>query len=342
MNPPPRGDRGLHAPSRRAPPPAGHPLVAPQTSAIPELGARPKPAVAVPLARLGSPPATLSPLCLPPQPEPAALTIQEEMAAGVIRPLCDFRLPLPALQPFLSPVPEPPDTSEEEEGEEEELEAEGPEGHGPNFCSPGWAPEDPPLDPSSPETPLQLLRFSELISGDIQRYFGRKDRGQDPDACDIYADGRPASSLARELSCADLVRPARSAPPENREATEPGGCSPGCPEGQVHGPGLGRDGPPLLGPLAELFDYGLRQCSGAQAVSGRRLRLERKYGHITPMTQRKLPPSFWREPAPSPLGLLHPGTPDFSDLLASWSAEAGSELLGTGAPGLEGVQLAEA
>lgn len=196
MNPPPRGDRGPHAPSGRAHPPAGHHLVSPQTSAVPELGTRPKPAVAVPLARLGSPPATLSPLFLPPQPEPAALTIQEEMAAGVIRPLCDFRLPLPALQPFLSPVPEPPDTSEEEEGEEEELEAEGPEGHGPNFCTPGWAPEDPPLDPSSPETPLQLLRFSELISGDIQRYFGRKDRGQDPDACDIYADGRPASSLA--------------------------------------------------------------------------------------------------------------------------------------------------
>ncbi|XP_068823320.1 protein PERCC1 [Capricornis sumatraensis] len=266
------------------------------------------------------------------------------MAAGVIRPLCGFRLPLPALRPFLPPALEPPDTSEEEEeeGEEEKLEAEGPEGHSPKPHSPGWAPEVPPLDPSSPETPLQLLRFSELISGDIQRYFGRKDRGQDPNACDIYADGRPASSLARELSCADLVRPACSAPLEDHEATEPGGCSPGCPEGQVHGAGLGRDGPPLLGPLAELFDYGLRQCLGPRAVGGRRLRLERKYGHITPMTQRKLPPSFWREPAPSPLGLLHPGTPDFSDLLASWSAEAGSELLGMGTPGLEAVQLAEA
>ncbi|CAI9172583.1 unnamed protein product [Rangifer tarandus platyrhynchus] len=265
------------------------------------------------------------------------------MAAGVIRQLCDFRLPLPALRPFPPLAPEPPDTSEEEEeGEEEELEAEGPEGHSPAPRSPGWAPEVLPQDPSGPETPLQLLRFSELISGDIQRYFGRKDRGQDPDTCDIYADGRLASSSARELSCADLVRPARSAPPEDHEATEPRGCSPGCPEGQARGPGLGGDGPPLLGPLAELFDYGLRQCSGPQAADSRRLRLERKYGHITPMTQRKLPPSFWREPAPSPLGLLHPGTPDFSDLLASWSAEAGSELLGSGDPGLEEVQLAEA
>lgn len=272
------------------------------------------------------------------------------MAAGVIRPLCDFRLPLPALRPFPPPAPEPPDTSEEEEeGEEEELEAEGPEGHSPAPRSPDWAPEVLPQDPSGPETPLQLLRFSELISGDIQRYFGRKDRRQDPDACDIYGDGHlaghlaghPASSSARELSCADLVRPARGAPLEDHEATEPRGCSPGCPKGQAPGPGLGGDGPLLLGPLAELFDYGLRQCSGPQAAGGRRLRLERKYGHITPMTQRKLPPSFWREPAPSPLGLLHPGTPDFSDLLASWSSEAGSEMLGAGAPGLE-VQLAEA
>lgn len=75
-------------------------------------------------------------------------------------------------------------------------------------------------------------------------------------------------------------------------------------------------------------------------AAGRRLRLERKYGHITPMAQRKLPGSFWREPAPGALGLLPPGTPDFSDLLASWSAEAGPELLGTQA--LEGPQLAEA
>nr|XP_031542975.1 protein PERCC1 [Vicugna pacos] len=271
------------------------------------------------------------------------------MAAGVIQPLCDFRLSLPSHGPFLPSDPEPPDTSEEEEeGEEEEedgeeeLEVEGPEGHGPASRSSGWAPEVGPLDPSCPETPLQLLRFSELISGDIQRYFGRKDRGQDADACDIYTDSHLAGSSARELPCADLVHPAQGASPEDNEATEPGVCSPRGPEGQARGPGIGGDGAQPLGPLAELFDYGLRQYSGPRAPASRRLRLERKYGHITPMTQRKLPPSFWKEPAPSPLGLLHPGMPDFSDLLASWSAEAGPELLGGGAQALEGVQLAEA
>ncbi|KAF6271250.1 hypothetical protein mRhiFer1_000536 [Rhinolophus ferrumequinum] len=273
------------------------------------------------------------------------------MAAGVIQTLCDFRLLLPSLGPFLPADLEPPDTSEEEEGGEEEedgegdLEGEGLGGHSPAPQSSRWAiatPEEAPPGLSSPETPLQLLRFSELISGDIQRYFGRKDRGQDPDACDIYSDSRLVCSSARELYCADLVRLAQDGSPDDDESTEPGVHSPGGPEGQAHGTGLGGDRVQPLGPLAELFDFGLRQFSGSRASTSRRLRLERKYGHITPMSQRKLPPSFWKEPAPSPLGLLHPGTPDFSDLLASWSAEAGPELPGGGAQPLEGVQPAEA
>nr|XP_020024906.1 uncharacterized protein LOC109690143 [Castor canadensis] len=258
------------------------------------------------------------------------------MAAGVIRPLCDFRLPLPTHQPFLSSDPEPPETSEEEEEEEDEEEEDGDEeleDKRPQGRSPV------PQSPSSPETPLQLLRFSELISGDIQRYFGSKDKGQDPDACDIYGDSRQASHSARELYYADLVCLAQAGPLEDEEATEPGVHSP---EGQVWRPGLGGDGAPPLGPLAELFDYGLRQFSEPSTSAGHRLRLERKYSHIIPMTQRKLPPSFWKEPAPSPLGLLHPGTPDFSDLLASWSAETDPELQGVGAQALEGAQLAEA
>ncbi|XP_057171301.1 protein PERCC1 [Ursus arctos] len=251
------------------------------------------------------------------------------MAAGVIRPLCDFRLPLRTHRPFLPSDPEPQETSEDEdEEEEEEPEVEGPGGRSPAPQASGWAPEAAPPGRSSPETPLQLLRFSELISGDIQRYFGRKDKGQDPDACDIYAD----DSAARDLQCTDLARLTPGGPPDGDEAAEPGVLSPRGPEGQARG----------LGPLAELFDYGLRQYLGPGAPAGRRLRLERKYGHIVPMTQRKLPLSFWEEPAPGPLGLLHPGMPDFSDLLASWSAETGPELPGGGAQALDGVQLAEA
>ncbi|XP_062957141.1 protein PERCC1 [Cynocephalus volans] len=270
------------------------------------------------------------------------------MAAGVIQPLCDLRLSLPSHKPSLPSDPEPPETSEEEA--EEEDHNEGLEGKGPVGCSPapqssGWAqaaPEAGPQGPSSPEMPLQLLRFSELISSDIQRYFGHKDKELDPGAGNVYADDYPASSSARELHYADLAQLAQGGPPEDDEAAKPRVRSPGGPEGQAHRPGLGGASVQPLGPLAELFDFGLRQYSGSRASASRRLRLERKYGHITPMTQRSLPPSFWKEPVPSPLGLLRPGTPDFSDLLASWSAEAGPELPGGAAQVLEGAQLVEA
>ncbi|XP_010618816.1 protein PERCC1 [Fukomys damarensis] len=279
---------------------------------------------------------TLASWCLPPR-SPQEFRDGKEMATGVIQPLCDFRLSLQSHQPFLPSEPEPPETSEEEEEEESEreLEAEGPSG-----CSQDpQSPEVPPEGPDSPETPLQLLRFSQLISGDIQRYFGPKDKGQDPDSCDIYADSCSASCSARELYYADLVRLAQGGPSEDKEATESGVCSSWGPERPAC---RSADGVPPLGLLDELFDYGLQQFAGPSISAGLRLRLEQKYGHITPMTQRKLPPSFWKEPAPSALGLLHPGTPDFSDLLASWSAEVGPELQGGGTQLLEGAQLAEA
>ncbi|XP_042636713.1 protein PERCC1 [Orycteropus afer afer] len=204
------------------------------------------------------------------------------MAAGVAQPLCDFQLPFHP--PYLLSEPESPDTSEEDEDDHDEaaaLQREGLGGCSPTPLRAGGIPAPAPEGASSPETARRLLRFSELISGDIQRYFGRKDPGPDPDARDVPAEGRAAGSATR------------------------------------------------------LFEYGLGRCAGPGGERG--LRLQRKYDHITPMTQRQLPASFWREPAPSPLGLLHPGTPDFSDLLANWTAEAGPD-----GQALEGGPLAEA
>lgn len=220
------------------------------------------------------------------------------MATGVIQPLHDFHhLPLPLRGPFLPAGPEPLDTSEEEEEEDGD---EGLEGQGLGVL--GLAQQRSPEPP-----PQRLLRFSELISGDIQRYFGRRDTG-----CDSHVDSGAGPGLQEQALTSG-----------NQEATtELGLRFPGDPNEQP------------LGPLAELFDFGLRGCAGPGAA-GRWLRLQRKYGHITPMAQRRLPPSFWKEPAPSALGLLHPHTPDFSDLLASWSAEAGPELPAAGAHALE-------
>ncbi|XP_057262517.1 protein PERCC1 [Pezoporus wallicus] len=230
--------------------------------------------------------------------------LRADMAAGIIRPLAELRLPSPFPHGLLLPMrPEPdfPDLSEEEDEDEDEDEEEAAE-------------ESTRLEPDVPSTAeptLQLLRFSELISCDIQRYFGR--RGQD----------EAAGSHGVPEDCGS---------PRHTQPEAPRG-SPGA----VH----------RLGPLAELFEYGVHRCLPPRMATGKTQRLEKKYGHITPMHRRKLPPSFWREPGPSPAGLLHTGTPDFSDLLANWTMEPGPELgagrelqLEPGRPGLEAEPFA--
>ncbi|KAM6407707.1 protein PERCC1 [Rhynochetos jubatus] len=224
--------------------------------------------------------------------------LHADMAAGVIRPLAELRLPSPFPHGLLLPArPEPdfPDLSEEEEEEEEDEDEE-------EVMEESVRPEL--AIPSAAETTLRLLKFSELISCDIQRYFGRRGREEAAGCHGVPEDcGSPRHSEAQP------------------EAVAPRG-SPGA----VH----------RLGPLAELFEYGMHRCLSPRAAGGKTQRLERKYGHITPMHRRKLPPSFWKEPGPGPAGLLHAGTPDFSDLLANWTVEPGPELPPEpGRPGLE-------
>ncbi|XP_064318119.1 protein PERCC1 [Phalacrocorax carbo] len=220
--------------------------------------------------------------------------LRADMAAGIIRPLAELRLPSPFPHGLLLPMrPEPlrgdfPDLSEEEEEEEEEYEEETVEENvGPELTV-----------PSAAETTLQLLKFSELISCDIQRYFGRQ--GQE----------EAASSCGMPEDCSSL---------QHTEA-QPKAMAPRGSPGAMQ----------RLGPLAELFEYGVHRCMPPRAASGKTQRLERKYSHITPMHRRKLPPSFWREPGPGPASLLHASTPDFSDLLANWTVEPGLELPSTG------------
>ncbi|XP_054699240.1 protein PERCC1 [Grus americana] len=220
----------------------------------------------------------------------SGVPLRADMAAGVIRPLAELRLPSPFPHSLLLPGrPEPdfPDLSEEEEEEEEDEEEAAVESAGLELAV-----------PSTAETTLRLLKFSELISCDIQRYFGRRGREEAASSHGMPEDcGSPRCTEAQP------------------EAVAPRG-----------GPGAAH----RLGPLAELFEYGVHRCQPLRAAGGKTQRLERKYGHITPMHRRKLPPSFWREPGPGPAGLLHAGTPDFSDLLANWTVEPGPELPGAG------------
>jgi len=78
-----------------------------------------------------------------------------------------------------------------------------------------------------------------------------------------------------------------------------------------------------LGPLNELFDFGLKKINTKKV---KRQKIEKRTEETIPMQQRKLPDSFWREPGTSNdsrvngTSSLHSSrAPDFSDLLQSWS-----------------------
>lgn len=171
--------------------------------------------------------------------------------------------------------------------------------------------------PHAVDVTKQLLRFADLISRDVQRYFGRS---SGEEASDIYSDPISITTSGRLRYYDDLLKIARAGSPEEPENAAP------CREDE------GGSG---LGPLAELFQLG----GPGQA-------------HNRPMIKRHLPLSFWSEPSPrcstaasgcaphttntcdnaapedgGPTGQTPPphctnclesSQPDFSDLLAFW------------------------
>ncbi|XP_060116797.1 protein PERCC1 [Heteronotia binoei] len=254
-----------------------------------------------------------------------------KMAAGVIQNLSKFRLPM-AFQHSFQPTSTCQemvfqDSSEEEEMEEEEEEERDdtdPE-DSPQTLSPGRgeqaASDEPSL--SNAEMTLQLLQFAERISDDIQRYFGRKNKDEEGDPQNIYDDRGSLQLSGRVLYYADLVRMSQSGEPEEGDDFL---ATPKTLDPQLWKCLCGKDGAGKLGPLAELFEYGLCQYMEHRASSkGQNSRVGRKYAHVTPMQSRKLPQSFWKEPSQSPIGLLNSNPPDFSDLLANWTCEASQE-----------------
>jgi len=152
------------------------------------------------------------------------------MAASVIRTLSSLGLakPFPPCF-FLAEDEEETEEEYEEELREDSLEEDE------DAVTSGSQEEEPwSFDsfPNNAEMTNQLLRFAELISSDVQRYFGRS---QDPDACDIYAE-RPCPKVGgRQRYYADFIKVASS--------------------GQV-------EEPESLGPLAELFQDAQRKARG--------------------------------------------------------------------------------
>ncbi|KAM9305944.1 protein PERCC1 [Gastrophryne carolinensis] len=249
------------------------------------------------------------------------------MATGVIRNLSEFILPPSFQNPYsLTGLTQDVDfeDSSEEEMEDDDLiddmevlsDGEPPAIKSTNVsCNQHAA--------STTEMTEQLLKFSELISSDIQRYFGQKTKDEDPDSCNIYDDCiSPRMSGGQEMYYQDLMKIAQSKEHDKDDFFNPLTPPVDLDEKMLKNICTKED-PKKLGPLTELFDFGLRKYFRQKTSI---TRLDRKYAHIVPMHRRQLPLSFWREPLPDPSYMLNTNTPDFSDLLDNWTSEAQNEL----------------
>ncbi|XP_034400334.1 protein PERCC1 [Cyclopterus lumpus] len=195
------------------------------------------------------------------------------------------------------------DEEEEEDDEEEEDESEAQEEE--EGCLEVF------LNPAhyALDVTKQLLRFADLISRDVQRYFGRC--SGDQEACDIYSDSVSVTTSGRLRYYDDLLKIARAGSPEVQENRLKTGA-------EDQGVGVAK-GNSSLGPLAELFNQ-----RGHSQGRGR------------PMVKRLLPLSFWTEPIPCCSPVSFSSTPDVththsdtpsqaSDAHAQHSAHADSD-----------------
>lgn len=188
--------------------------------------------------------------------------------------------------------------------------------------------EDPLMEPQPPDVTKRLLGFAEMVNIDIQKYFGRK---KDEDSCDVYEDKWIATKSGRELYYADLVKIAQGESVDSRKTSD-GEDNKRKYTGKM-------DTRMGLGPLNELFDYGLRHYLTEQKQKSKknvkRLKQQdiKKLDEVVPMTKRKLPDSFWNEPGCQKQNdrrvngalLQTSQPPDFSDLLHNWTTAIGED-----------------
>lgn len=187
----------------------------------------------------------------------------------------------------------------------------------------------------------QLLDFAQNVNSDIQKYFGRK---KDEDSCDIYEDKWTSKKSGRELYLADILRIANggdSSDDTRKNAKKEVELRNNGTQGKVS-KSVG------LGPLDELFKDIPQDLNGTTHKGKRAKRSQSSNGKGTSLLDRKLPSSFWIEPsvrrdytdeqksiessksaiAVSQGKTSHaPATPDFSDLLESWTREESSSVV---------------
>ncbi|KAM4632505.1 protein PERCC1 [Discoglossus pictus] len=258
------------------------------------------------------------------------------MATGVIQNLSEFKLPstfqFPVIYSSLHDEDYRESSEEEEEFMEEdeiyEMEEENPTT---TMSQKNTQTQQSFSVDGNAEMTLQLLKFSDLISSDIQRYFGQKTKEEDPDSCNIYEDYFTPQMSAQEMYYHDMAKLAQHRGQDSDNLFDP--LTPPVELDQkILRSICGEEEANKLGPLAELFDFGLRKYSRQKVFSNKEARpqkLDRKYAHIVPMHRRTLPLSFWKEPNPIPSCILNNNLPDFSDLLENWTSDTSHELQST-------------
>ena len=192
-----------------------------------------------------------------------------------------------------------------------------------------------------PDMTTRLLNFAESANADIQKFFGR--RKDEEDYCDIYENKWNVTKSGRELYYADLMKIVRGEEKggSSRKSSSTSSTSPPLLDISNSNPKRdaldnrnsfsGKQDSKLgLGPLEELFDYGLRNLMPDKRLKVKELRRPRtdnkQLESIRSMQSRKLPNSFWHEPGSQCSDFRRNGgtvihsnnPPDFSDLLDSW------------------------
>ncbi|XP_064617906.1 protein PERCC1-like [Liolophura sinensis] len=186
--------------------------------------------------------------------------------------------------------------------------------------------------PDDQDVTQRLLNFVDMANSDIQKFFGRR-KGEE-DSCDIYEEKWTSGKSGRELYYADLLKIAQGG--DTDRPRKSGKSSTGQASGEKEAFSGHMDRHAGLGPLGELFEYGLRNVHLESSTkngrnSAKRLKTDQsKNNNSLPMAHRKLPESFWKEPKTnfavgpttqvSMAGSLQANkAPDFSDLLHHWT-----------------------